>query len=91
MLLFHNPVLPQVIERILLSQREVKLGRCSDSVSVRILLVDDNEAVSRELRSLLLLQSGWQVCGEGKNGLEAFENAGSCGPPTSLWTSPCRE
>ena len=42
----------------------VKLGRCI-CVPVRVLLIDDSKAVVRELRSLLSLNPGWLVCGEG--------------------------
>ena len=52
--IFANPVFAPMIERILLIQRRVKLGRCS--VSVRVLLIDDSKAVVRELRSLLSLK-----------------------------------
>jgi DNA-binding NarL/FixJ family response regulator len=46
--------------------------------------VDDNEGVLQELRSLLLLQSEWQVCGEGRDGLEAVEKARSLRPDIAL-------
>jgi DNA-binding NarL/FixJ family response regulator len=38
---------------------------------VRILIADDHELVRRGLCSLLQSRSGWEVCGEAKNGLEA--------------------
>jgi DNA-binding NarL/FixJ family response regulator len=38
---------------------------------IRILIVDDHEAVRRGLRSALL-GAGWQVCGEASNGREAI-------------------
>jgi len=49
-------------------------------VSVRVLLIDDSKAVVRELRSLLSLNPGWLVCGEGINGVEAVEKARSLRP-----------
>ena len=49
-------------------------------MAVRILLVDDNEIVVRELRSLLSLNPGWLVCGEVINGVEAVEKARSLRP-----------
>jgi hypothetical protein len=54
------PVFAPMIERILLVQRKDQAGRCF--VSVRVLLVDDSEAVVRELCSLLSLNPGWLVC-----------------------------
>ena len=53
-------------------------------MAVRILLVDDNEIVVRELRSLLSLNPGWLVCGEGINGVEAVEKAKSLRPDLIL-------
>ena len=46
--------------------------------------MDDNEAVLRELRALLLLHPGWLVCGEGVDGLEAVENTKSLRPDVVL-------
>ena len=53
-------------------------------MSVRVLLVDDNEIVVRELRSLLSLNPRWLVCGEGINGVEAVEKAKSLRPDLIL-------
>lgn len=53
-------------------------------MAVRILLVDDNEIVVRELRSLLSLNPRWLVCGEGINGVEAVEKAKSLRPDLIL-------
>ena len=52
-------------------------------MSVRVLLIDDSKAV-RELRSLLSLDPGWLVCGEGTNGVEAVEKARSLRPDLIL-------
>jgi DNA-binding NarL/FixJ family response regulator len=42
----------------------------------KILIVDDNPAVRRQLRTFLLRQSGeWEVCGEAENGKEGVEKA----------------
>jgi PAS domain S-box-containing protein len=43
--------------------------------SLRILLVDDDEAVRRGLRSLLSSRTDWLVCGEAADGLDAVEKA----------------
>ena len=53
-------------------------------MSVRVLLIDDSKAVVRELRSLLSLNPGWLVCGEGINGVEAVEKARSLRPDLIL-------
>ncbi len=43
--------------------------------ALRILIVDDNEAVRRGIRSLLANRSEWQICGEAVDGAEAVEKA----------------
>src|ERR1700675_3766708 len=43
--------------------------------SLRILLVDDNEAVRRGLRSFLAPRTDWLLCGEAVDGFEAVEKA----------------
>lgn len=75
---FANHVFALRYERYTSDSARVKLVRCS--VSVRVLLIDDNKAVVRELRSLLSLNSGRLVCGEGINGVEAVEKARSLPP-----------
>jgi DNA-binding NarL/FixJ family response regulator len=40
---------------------------------LKILIVDDHEAVRRSLRVLLRDRSGWVVCAEAADGLEAVE------------------
>src|SRR5690349_12608402 len=40
---------------------------------LKILIVDDHEAVRRNLRALLRGRSGWVVCAEAADGLEAVE------------------
>jgi len=47
--------------------------------SLRILIVDDHEAVRNCLR-LLLFSSEWMICGEARDGLEAVEKARSVRP-----------
>lgn len=42
---------------------------------MRLLIVDDHEVVRRGVRSLLLDQPGYEVCGEAVNGQEALEKA----------------
>jgi PAS domain S-box-containing protein len=51
---------------------------------MRILLVDDTEAVRRGMRSLLALRAEWLVCGEAVDGLEALEKARSLRPDVIL-------
>jgi signal transduction histidine kinase len=41
--------------------------------SLRILLVDDQDAVRRGLRSLLASRSDWIICGEASDGVDAVE------------------
>jgi PAS domain S-box-containing protein len=52
--------------------------------TVRILIVDDHEAVRRGIRSLLASRSEWTVCGEAADGLEAVEKARVLGPDVVL-------
>ena len=47
---------------------------------VRILIADDHEAVRRCVRSLIASHSGWEVCGEAVDGLDAIEKAKSSRP-----------
>jgi len=42
-------------------------------VTVRLLLVDDIPAIRRGLRSIIEMQTNWQVCGEAGNGKVAIE------------------
>jgi PAS domain S-box-containing protein len=51
---------------------------------MRILLVDDTEAVRRGLRSLLARRTDWHVCGEAVDGLEALEKAKTLRPDVVL-------
>src|SRR5580658_4855213 len=51
---------------------------------MRILLVDDTEAVRRGIRSLLTLRTDWLICGEAVDGLEALEKARSLRPDVIL-------
>ena len=46
---------------------------------LKILIVDDNEAVRSGLRTLLL-SSEWSICGEARDGLEAVEITRSIRP-----------
>lgn len=43
--------------------------------TIRILIVDDHEAMRGGLRSLLESRPEWEVCGEAANGLEGVEKA----------------
>jgi len=51
---------------------------------MRILIADDHELVRRGLRSLLATRSGWNVCGEAKDGLEAVAKARELHPDVVL-------
>jgi two-component system, NarL family, invasion response regulator UvrY len=42
---------------------------------MRILIADDNELVRRGLIRLLSAETGWTVCGDGRDGLEALQQA----------------
>ena len=52
--------------------------------TLRILIVDDHEAIRRRIRSLLASRSEWTVCGEAADGLEAVEKAKSLRPALVL-------
>jgi PAS domain S-box-containing protein len=52
--------------------------------SLRILIVDDQEAVRRGVRSLLSSRRDWVVCGEAGDGFEAVEKAKSLRPDVVL-------
>ena len=43
--------------------------------SLRILLVDDHDAVRNGVRALLSSHGSWTICGEAKDGVEATEKA----------------
>ena len=47
---------------------------------LRVLIVDDNPQVLRDLRQLLELTGGIEIVGEAGNGLEAVRLAGACCP-----------
>ncbi|HEY8052896.1 MAG TPA: PAS domain S-box protein [Steroidobacteraceae bacterium] len=51
---------------------------------VRILIVDDHEAIRRGIRSLLAPRTDWTVCGEAADGIEAVEKARVLGPDVVL-------
>jgi len=51
---------------------------------MRILIADDHELVRRGLRSLLASRSGWKVCGEARDGLEAVAKAKQLHPDVVL-------
>jgi PAS domain S-box-containing protein len=52
--------------------------------SLRILLVDDQEAVRRGLRSLLASRADWSICGEAEDGPEAVAKAKALRPDVVL-------
>ena len=43
--------------------------------SLRILIVDDHEEVRQSIRALLSPRTGWLICGEANDGVEAIEQA----------------
>jgi len=47
---------------------------------VRILVVDDHEAVRNAIRSLLRSNDKWTICGEASDGVEAVEKAKTLRP-----------
>jgi DNA-binding NarL/FixJ family response regulator len=47
---------------------------------IRILIVDDQEAIRKVLRALIERHAGWQVCGEAENGREAVDRAAELKP-----------
>jgi len=49
-------------------------------IPVRILIADDHEIVREGLRALILLEPGWEVCGEAATGREAVTQAGKLEP-----------
>ena len=53
-------------------------------ISRQILIVDDNVAVRKTLRPLLIPAQGWDVCGEAVDGLDAVEKAKSLRPDVVL-------
>ena len=51
---------------------------------VRIMIADDSTPVRRGLRTLLGLNSDWQVCGEAVDGADAVEKAHQLAPDLIL-------
>jgi len=51
---------------------------------IRILIADDSPPVRRGLRTLLGLNSDWQVCGEAVDGADAVEKAHQLAPDLIL-------
>lgn len=52
--------------------------------TLSILIVDDHQAIRRRIRSLLASRSGWTVCGEAADGLEAVAKARALQPDLVL-------
>ena len=52
--------------------------------ALRILIVDDHEAVRQGVRALLSSSDDWTVCGEAGDGIEAVEKAKSLRPDVVL-------
>ncbi len=49
-------------------------------VPLRIFLADDHEVVRSGIRSVLVTQPGWEICGEASNGREAVEKVAALKP-----------
>lgn len=47
---------------------------------LRIFLADDHEVVRNGIRSVLITQPGWEICGEASNGREAVEKVAAMKP-----------
>ena len=54
------------------------------AVSMRILVVDDNERVRRGVVDLLAARKDWEVCGEAHDGAEALQKARELRPDLVL-------
>ena len=52
--------------------------------SLRILVADDHDLVRRGVRVLLESRSGWEVCGEARNGLEAIRQCEQLKPQVAI-------
>ena len=55
-----------------------------EEVVVRILVVDDSEAVRRALRNVLESHRDWRICGEAGSGKEALEQVEATDPDIIL-------
>jgi DNA-binding NarL/FixJ family response regulator len=51
-----------------------------DQMTKRILIVDDNLMMRRQVRTLLATDLTLEVCGEAQDGIEAVQKAGECCP-----------
>ena len=60
------------------------------SMSIRVLLVDDQQLVRTGFRMILSDEAEIEVVGEASNGREAVELAARLDPTSSSWTSGCR-
>ncbi len=56
----------------------------SNMSSLRIVVVDDHEAIRRGIREVLSARPEWNVCGEAGNGVEAVEQAKNIRPDVVL-------
>jgi DNA-binding NarL/FixJ family response regulator len=64
---------------------QASLLRCRKrALMVRIMIADDSPPVRRGLRTLLGLNSDWQVCGEAVDGADAVEKAQQLAPDLIL-------
>jgi DNA-binding NarL/FixJ family response regulator len=52
--------------------------------ALRILVADDNDGIRSALRNILQSESGWEVCGEARNGDEAVQQARELSPDIIL-------
>ena len=51
---------------------------------MRILIADDNAGVREGIADLISSRSGWEVCGQAKDGAEAIEKTGTLTPDLIL-------
>ena len=60
------------------------LGPDWQSMTIRILVVDDHAVVRRGLKTLLNTHAGWEVVGEASDGREAVDKSGELAPDVVL-------
>ena len=59
-------------------------------MTIRILIADDDPTIRLLCAGCSKSSSGWQVCGEASNGIEAIEGVERFAPDIVVWISPCR-
>ena len=51
---------------------------------MRILIIDDSEAVRRGVKDLISSETSWEVCGEARDGMEGIQKARELHPDVIL-------